>query len=82
MEITIENQCETGVDITDVIIAQNKQIPINAGEMKTIQVNSIDSVTVVYIEHGISQQPISHSHFGTNKLTLFRMSDNNTIVLR
>jgi len=75
MNLTIINQCETGVDII-------KPVQINAGTAKTIQVDSISTVTLEYIEHGLSPQTITRSNNVINVLKLFRMTGTEVITLR
>jgi len=74
MDLTIENKCEKGVDII-------KPVSIKAGTTVSIQVNSIDTVTLEYIEKGLPPQTITKSHNTQNKLTFFRMAGNNVITL-
>jgi hypothetical protein len=75
MNLTIENQCEPGVDITH-------PIAIKAGTAKTIQVASIDTVTLEYTEKGLPPQSITRSNNVLSKLALFRMTGTGVITLR
>jgi hypothetical protein len=79
MSITIDNQCQQGVDIVAVTTKQQKQtITIKAGHRETIQTNSVDTVSVEVNDNESHYDVKAHNN-GTSStnLRLFRMGGGN-----
>ena len=79
MQLTIENQCEPSIE-TIIDDATQQKVSIYGGDMKTIQVNSIGSVTVEIDEHNnLPKYSITkNNNTSSAKVRLFRMGGGTT----